>query len=63
MNEFEKVNGDIEAERIRTQLKKEQFIKQIKSGLGDYIKTNGSKVKKIKKSFLRRFWERLINVF
>jgi glucose-1-phosphate thymidylyltransferase len=62
-NEFEKVNGDIEAERIRTQLKKEQFIKQIKSGLGDHIKTNGSKIKKIKKSFLRRFWERLINVF
>jgi hypothetical protein len=28
MNEFEKTNGDIEAEKIRTQLKKEQFIKQ-----------------------------------
>ena len=63
MNEFEKVNGDIEAERIRTQLKKEQFIKQIKSGLGDHIKNNGSKIKKVRKSFLRRFWDRLINVF
>jgi hypothetical protein len=63
MNEFEKTNGDIEAEKIRTQLKKEQFIKQIKSGLGEHIKHNGGKVKKVKKSFLRRFWERLINVF
>ena len=55
MNEFEKTNGDIEAEKIRTQLKKEQFIKQIKN--------NGGKIKKIEKSFLRRFWDRLINVF
>ena len=59
MNEFEKTNGDIEAEKIRTQLKKEQ----IKSGLGDHIKNNGSKIKKVRKSFLRRFWDRLINVF
>jgi len=63
MDEFIKTNGDIEAEKIRTQLKKEQFIKQIKSGLGDHIKNNGGKIKKIEKSFLRRFWERLINVF
>ena len=63
MDEFIKTNGDIEAEKIRTQLKKEQFIKQIKSGLGDHININGGKIKKIEKSFLRRFWDRLINVF
>ena len=35
MDEFDKINADIEAEREKTQLKKEQFIKQIKGGLGN----------------------------
>ena len=55
--------ADIEAEKEKTQLKKEQFIKQIKNGLGDYIKVNGGKINKIKKSKLRKFWERLMDVF
>ena len=38
MNEFKKISADIESEKIKTQLKKEQFIRQIKSGLGDHIK-------------------------
>ena len=63
MDEFKKISADIEAERIRTELKKEQFIKQIKSGLGDHIKITGGKVKKIEKSRLRKFWEKLIKVF
>ena len=40
MDEFKKINADIEAEKEKTQLKKEQFIKQIKNGLGDHIKVN-----------------------
>ena len=63
MDEFKKISADIEAERIRTELKKEQFIKQIKSGLGDHIKITGGKVKKIEKSRLRKFWEKLMKVF
>jgi hypothetical protein len=63
MNEFKKISADIEAEKIRTELKKEQFIKQIKSGLGDYIKSTGGKVQKIEKSRLRKFWEKLMKVF
>ena len=63
MDEFKKISADIGAERIRTELKKEQFIKQIKSGLGDHIKITGGKVKKIEKSRLRKFWEKLIKVF
>ena len=63
MDEFKKINADIEAEKEKTQLKKEQFIKQIKNGLGDYIKVTGGKINKIKKSKLRKFWERLMDVF
>jgi hypothetical protein len=63
MDEFKKINADIEAEKEKTQLKKEQFIKQIKNGLGDNIKVNGGKINKIKKSKLRKFWERLMDVF
>lgn len=63
MDEFKKISADIEAERIRTELKKEQFIKQIKSGLGEHIKFTGGKVKKIEKSRLRKFWEKLMKVF
>lgn len=63
MDEFKKITADIESEKIKTQLKKEQFIKQIKSGLGEHIKQNGGNIKKVKKSLLRRFWEKLLNVF
>lgn len=63
MNEFKKISADIESEKIKTQLKKEQFIRQIKSGLGEHIKVNGGKVKKIEKSFFKKFWEKLMNVF
>jgi hypothetical protein len=63
MDEFKKINTNIEVERVKTQLKKEQFIKQIKSGLGEHIKQNGSKVKIIKKPFLIRIWETLIKIF
>jgi hypothetical protein len=63
MDEFEKMDRGIEYEKQKTQLKKEKFIKEIKSGLGQHIKNNGGRVKKIKKSKLRLFWERLMNIF
>jgi|TARA_R110000796_G_scaffold160761_1_gene277539 hypothetical protein len=63
MDEFQKVDRDIDSEKQKTQLKKEKFIKDIKSGLGNHIKYNGGKVNKVKKSKFNRFWERLMNMF
>lgn len=53
----------MEAEKEKTQLKKEQFIKNIKGGLGEHIRNNGGKVTKIKKSKWKKFWEKLMKVF
>jgi hypothetical protein len=63
MDDFRKVNADMEAEKEKTQLKKEQFIRKIKDGLGEHIRINGGKVTKIKKSKWKKFWEKLMKVF
>jgi hypothetical protein len=63
MDEFRKINADIEAQKEKTQLKKEQFIRKIKDGLGEHIRINGGKVTKIKKSKWKKFWEKLMKVF
>lgn len=63
MDEFEKIDRDINAEKEKTQLKKEKFIKDIKNGLGEQIKSNGNRVRVIKKSKFRRFLERLMDIF
>ena len=63
MDEIEKEIRLMDLEREKTELKKEQFIKQIKSGLGDHIKKTGGKVKKIKKSSFKRFLIRLMEIF
>lgn len=63
MNEFRKINADIEAEKEKTLVKKEQFIRKIKDGLGEHIKNSGGKIIKIKKSKWKKFWENLMKVF
>ena len=63
MDEFQKVDRDIDSEKQKTQLKKEKFIKDIKSGLGNHIKYNGGKVNKVKKSKWKRFWDMGMNMF
>lgn len=63
MNEFKKIESDIQLEKLKTELKKEKFIKDIKNGLGDHIKVNGGSVKKIKKSFIKRIWEKVLKIF
>jgi hypothetical protein len=63
MDEFRKINADMVAEKEKTQLKKEQFIRKIKGGLGEHIRSNGGKVTKIKKSKWKKFWEKLMKVF
>jgi hypothetical protein len=63
MDEFEKEKRLIDLDRERTELKKKQFIKEIREGLGEHIKKSGNKIKKIKKSWWRRFLDKLIKVF
>lgn len=63
MNEIKKIESDIELEKLKTKLKKEKFIKDVKNGLGKHIKINGGNIKKIKKSFIRRIWEKFLKVF
>ena len=40
--------------KYKTALKKQQFINEIKTGLGEEMKLNPSKIKIIKKSWLER---------
>lgn len=63
MNEFKKVESDMKLDKLKTELKKENFIKEIKNGLGDHIKVNGGKLKKIKRSFFKRTWEKVLKIF
>ncbi len=63
MDEFKKIDSDIELEKLKTQLKKENFIREIKNGLGDHIKNNGNKINRIKKSRLKKFWDKFLNIF
>ena len=48
MDEIEKERRLIDLDKKRTQLKKEQFIKEIKGGLGEHIKKSDNKIKKVK---------------
>lgn len=63
MDELKKIESDIQLEKLKTELKKEKFINDIKGGLGEHIKINGGNVKKIKKSFISRIWEKFLKVF
>ena len=63
MDEFEREGRMMDLEREKTELKKVQFIKQIKSGLGEHIKKTGGKIKKVKKSSFRRFLIKLGQIF
>jgi hypothetical protein len=63
MDQFEKERRLMFLDKEKTQLKKEQFIKEIRSGLGEHIKKSGNKIKKIKKSWWRGFIDKLIKMF
>jgi len=63
MDEFKREKNLIDLDKESTQLKKEQFIKKIKGGLGDHIKKNGNKIINIKKTFFKRFLDNLKEVF
>jgi hypothetical protein len=57
MDEIKKEQNLIALDKEKTQLKKEQFIREIRNGLGEHIKQNGNKVTKIRVSW----WKRTIN--
>ena len=66
MDELEKEKRLIEVDKEKTKLKKERFIKEIRSGLGDHIKKTGNKIKKtkkVKKSYLKILIDKIMKVF
>jgi hypothetical protein len=63
MDLIEREQRAIELDELKTELKKEQFIKKIRNGLGDEIRQNGNKIKRIEKSRWERFLDRLKNLF
>tara|TARA_R110000824_G_scaffold178720_2_gene358546 strand:+ start:2999 stop:3199 length:201 start_codon:yes stop_codon:yes gene_type:complete len=66
MDELKKEKRLIELDKEKTKFKKEQFIKKIRGGLGDHIKKSGNKIKrikKVKKSCLRRVIDKIMEMF
>ena len=63
MDEIEKEMRLMSFDEGKTKVKKEKFIKEIRGGLGEYIKKTGNKIKKIKKSRFQRFIDRLMEIF
>ena len=63
MDEFEKEKRLMDLDRERTELKKKQFIKEIRGGLGEHIKRSGNKIKKIKKPLFKRWLDKIMKVF
>ena len=63
MDEIKKEQNLIALDKEKTQLKKEQFIREIRNGLGEHIKQNGNKVTKIKVSWWKRILNKLSKLF
>ena len=63
MNDLEKELRLIKLDKEKTKSKKDQFIKEIRGGLGDHIKKSGNKIKKIKKSLFKRLMGKLMKMF
>ena len=63
MDQFKKEEQLIKFDKEKTELKKEQFIKKIKGGLGEHIKNHGNKINIIRKSPWRRVMDKLMEIF
>ena len=63
MDEIKREENLMAFDREKTELKKEQFIKQIRNGLGEHIKKNGNKIKKIERSRWKIFWSKIKQIF
>lgn len=63
MDSIKKEKQLMKFDEEKTELKKEQFIKKIKEGLGDHIKNHGNKINNIRKSPWKRFMDKLMEIF
>ena len=63
MNELKREENLIRFDKEKTELKKEQFINEIRNGLGEHIKNNGNKITKIKRSRWSRFISKIKQMF
>jgi hypothetical protein len=59
IEEINKLEKEIESNKIKTEFNKNRFINKIKSGLGEEIKNNPNKVIVIKKSKFQRLKENI----
>lgn len=59
IEEINKLEKEIESNKIKTEFDKNRFIDKIKSGLGEEIKNNPNKVIVIKKSRFQRLKENI----
>lgn len=57
------VENEIKAIRNNTELKKKQFINELKSGLGDRLKQNPNQIIVKKETLLQRIAKKLKNLF
>ena len=62
-NEIEATEKAIELEKHKTHLKKSEFIREIKNGLGNEIKSNPNAIKVIKKPWYKRLKMFLAKIF
>ena len=60
---IDSINNDIKATKQNTELKKEQFINELKSGLGQKVKNNPNRVKIIKKKWHQKLITAIKNIF
>ena len=60
---IDSVANEIKATKQNTELKKEQFINELKSGLGNKVKSNANKIKIIKKKWYQRLITAIKNIF
>ena len=63
MDELKREENLIRFDKEKTELKKEQFINEIRNGLGEHIKKNGNKITKIKKSRWSRMMSKIKQMF
>lgn len=61
--ELKLAEKDILVGKYKTALEKSRFINDIKSGLGDKIKSNPDGIKIIKKTFAKKMFNLLKNIF
>lgn len=63
MDKIKREENLIALEKEKTELKKEQFIREIRNGLGEHIKNNGNKTISMRKSLGKRILSIFSKIF